>query len=401
MISALPGRHLFWRLSVWAFASGLSFVVLACGDGQGPVPVAVATPDLRLAGRVAMPKPSPTATAIRAASSQIASSSRATPTATATREPRATATATPEPTATATATPEPTAAATPSLPLSSSTPIPTLSPTPVRAATGNLAPHTPDRWDGPVVAADRAGLVINTDLTESGEVFIRWAIANNSPNAIDYPFYVDLRFDGVTVVRWPSSGILANQVLMIADWDGLGARVGPQSGTHKLTLVVDSTGLIPETDESDNEFEMEVTWSSDEATAAERPVLKRLPDLVPRAAEGWGSPIVATSYSGDTVDGPLSVDLPSYVRFGVRNDGLTSITEDVWVHLYLDNLLVDMRTWHGLLAGVTGAAREWAGLLDVANVSPGPHTLRVVVDPHNLIAESDETNNDSLVTRPV
>ena len=235
--------------------------------------------------------------------------------------------------------------------------------------------------------------MINTDLTESGEVFIRWAIANDSPDAIDYPFYVDLHFDGVFVERWSGSGILANQVLMIADWDGLGARVGPQSGTHKLTLVVDSTGLIPETDESDNEFATEVAWSTAVPSVTATPVPIRLPDLVPGAGKGWDSPIIATSYSGDTVDGPLSVDLPSYFRLGVRNDGLTSTTEDVWVHLYLDDLFVQRWILDGLLADVTRVVSKWAGLYGVTNVSPGPYTLRVVVDPHDLVTESDEGNN--------
>lgn len=41
---------------------------------------------------------------------------------------------------------------------------------------------------------------------------------------------------------------------------------------------------------------------------------------------------------------------------------------------------------------------EWAGLSEVVRLTPGEHTLKLIVDPHNLIDASDETNNNYEVT---
>ncbi|HIM91678.1 MAG TPA: hypothetical protein EYM52_13275, partial [Dehalococcoidia bacterium] len=38
------------------------------------------------------------------------------------------------------------------------------------------------------------------------------------------------------------------------------------------------------------------------------------------------------------------------------------------------------------------------GLSEVVRLTPGEHTLKLHVDPHNLIDESDETNNSYEVT---
>ena len=178
------------------------------------------------------------------------------------------------------------------------------------------------------------------NLSLDGGTYVSWAITNTGPNTINYLFYVDLYLDGVMVERWSSRGMSVNYFSSIVDWDGFGERVGLQPGTHTLKLVVDSTDLVPETDESDNEFERELTWApASPGAAASTPVPIRLPDLVPYAPEGWGSPLVGSSYSGDTVDGPLSIDVRSYIRFGVRNEGLTSTREVVWIYLYLDGVL--------------------------------------------------------------
>ena len=59
----------------------------------------------------------------------------------------------------------------------------------------------------------------------------------------------------------------------------------------------------------------------------------------------------------------------------------------------MDSGLVEVRTSDGLLANAAVIMDEWAGLFEIIDVSPGAHTLRMVVDPHNLVAESDEGNN--------
>ena len=219
---------------------------------------------------------------------------------------------------------------------------------------------------------------------------ISWAIGNDGAHTVNDSFYVDLYFDGVVVERWISDGMSTNVFASITEWTGLAdvARLTP--GTHILKLVVDSTRLIVETDETDNTFEGEFTWGGDPPALL---AVNRLPDLVPSAPNDWSGPIVATSYVGDTVDGPLLVAVPAYIGYGAENRGLSSTPEDVWVYLYLDDILVDLGFWDGLLVDGRLGRLGWSKLYATTNVSPGEHTLRLVVDPNDLITESDEQNN--------
>jgi hypothetical protein len=243
-----------------------------------------------------------------------------------------------------------------------------------------------------LVVADTPGVRSDTELSVEGETYISWAIRNAGPFVIPHKFFTDLYLDGVLVERWASQGIETNVTATVTDWDEHGMRVKILPGTHVLKLVVDPTGLIPETDESDNQFERAFTWAGSDP-AAGLPAPTRLPDLVPFTPTGWAGPLVAAAYSGSTTGGPLSLSVPTYVRYSVENQGLSSARTRVWVHLFLDDVLVEAVFWDAAIVGNPLARPEWDGLYDALRLSPGDHTLKMVVDPADLIAESDETNN--------
>ena len=50
----------------------------------------------------------------------------------------------------------------------------------------------------------------------------------------------------------------ANQYINLTDWDELPSRLRLRPGAQTLKLVADSTDLVPETDESDNVYELEI-----------------------------------------------------------------------------------------------------------------------------------------------
>ena len=228
----------------------------------------------------------------------------------------------------------------------------------------------------------------------TGDTYISWAINNTGPNTLNYEFYVYLYFDDVIVERWRGEGLSTNYYSFIDGWDELPSRVRVQSGLHTLRLVVDSTNLVPEKNENDNVYERVFMWESTGAVVPElRPAPTRLPDLEPFAPEEWGAPVVATSYPGSIVDGPLSVSTPSYIRYSIHNAGLSSTPEDVWVHLFLDDVLVEIDSWSGVLADGFVERPEWSELFEITNVTPAAHTLKIVVDPGDLIAELNEDNN--------
>ena len=192
--------------------------------------------------------------------------------------------------------------------------------------------------------------------------------------------------------RWTNTGMEPNVINVIADWAGLLTVARVEPGPHALKLVADSTNLIDETDETDNEFEAIFTWLAPMEDVS-TPAPARLPDLVPHTPPGWDAPIVATSYAQDVVDGPLSVDAPTYLLAAARNRGLASTPEDVWVYLYVDDILVDMRLTDGLLIEDPVARSRFTRLMRVVRLSPGVHDLRLVVDPNDLVLESNEDNN--------
>ncbi|MEE9285247.1 MAG: CARDB domain-containing protein, partial [Dehalococcoidia bacterium] len=232
----------------------------------------------------------------------------------------------------------------------------------------------------------------DAELSIDGPTYVSWAVQNTLPSDVTRPFFVDLVLDDIVVKRWRVPSMRAGFFQQVRDWDELGQVVRPQPGPHTMKLVLDSTNLIPEQNETDNVIERPFTWTPP-VQASESPPRTRLPDLRPASPEGWSGPIIATSYTDDTVNGPLSVDVPTYIRYAFRNAGLTSTPSDVWVHLYLDDVLVDRQVWSGVLAGSFGTRDEWSGLFEVTGVAPGAHTLRLVVDATDLVVEADEGNN--------
>ena len=242
------------------------------------------------------------------------------------------------------------------------------------------------------MVADQPGVRVNTDLSVGGETYISWAVENSGPFTIPHRFFTDLYMDGVLVERWASQGIGTNTHATVTDWNEHTTKVKILPGTHVLKLVVDPTNLISETDESDNEFERAFTWAGPDP-AAGSPAPTRLPDLVPFTPRGWDGPLVVTPYIGSPTEGPLSVSVPTYVRYGLENQGLSSVRTPVWVHLFVDDILVEAVFWGAAIVGNPLARLEWDGLPSAVRLTPGLHTLKMVVDPANLVAESDEDNN--------
>ena len=220
-----------------------------------------------------------------------------------------------------------------------------------------------------------------------------WGIRNAGDVPLADRYFVDLYFDDVVISRWTGISLAAAELAALIDWSNLNANIAPTPGVHVLKLVVDSTNLIDESDETDNTYEIEVVWEGgDPVPTPERPVT-RLPDLAVAQLRGMSDVIVASPYANDVEDWPLSVDLTSYVVSAIENRGLSSIAEPVRVDLYYDGILVAWRQGDGAIAGGAPSRVAWSGLQGIVPITTGEHTLKVVVDPTNLVQESDETNN--------
>ena len=254
-------------------------------------------------------------------------------------------------------------------------------------------PDAPEGWSGSVVVADAPRMGLSTPQRVGADTFVSWGIRNAGDLPLADRYFVDLYFDDVVINRWTGIPLAAAELAALFDWPYLSGSVVPTPGVHVLKLVVDSTDLIAESEETDNTYELEVVWEAgDPVPAPERPIT-RLPDLAMAQLRGVSDVIVASPYANDVEDWPLSVDLPSYVVSAIENRGLSSIDYPVRVDLYYDGILVAWRLGDGAIAGSSPSRVAWSGLQGIVPVTPGEHTLKVVVDPTNLVEESDETNN--------
>jgi hypothetical protein len=388
------------------------FVVAACSDDG--------TPEAQIA--VGSPTPKPTQDQLLAEADEFALGFAATPSPTPTRVPSPTPTPAPTPTPT----PTPVAVVThvfiPEAEAEAMTegggvPEATIGFIESPDAAGgsgdgpapNLAVFTPKGWDGPLVISGKSGRTQSGPVDVSLDLFITFAIANLGDADTGSDFFVDLYFDEYLVQRFPMERSLsAGRFVSWSDFERLGSMVRLTPGPHTLRLVVDPTHLVDEPDESDNAWELTVEWTGTASPRASAGANKGV-NLTAFSPPEWGVPLVASAFAEDLeilrlqferspvaeepLDGPLSAQGETFVSYGISNTGLLSQPGDVFVDIFFDDVLVLRDRWTQMLAQQRVNRNAWIGLGDVVRLTPGRHTLRMVIDPNDLVAETDETDN--------
>ncbi|MBN1874090.1 MAG: pre-peptidase C-terminal domain-containing protein, partial [Anaerolineae bacterium] len=113
------------------------------------------------------------------------------------------------------------------------------------------------------------------------------------------------------------------------------------------------------------------------------------PDLAPYQNWDWEYPVVPSSVTDTHSVNTLYVDLTTYLDWGVRNMSGLDIADTFYVDLYLDDARFVHYPFDGISAGSRNYFLDWAEGFSKG----GWHTLKIVIDPENTVAESDETNN--------
>ncbi len=114
------------------------------------------------------------------------------------------------------------------------------------------------------------------------------------------------------------------------------------------------------------------------------------PDLQPYTPSGYAYPVVPSSITGTHTVNTLYAGQPTYFDWYFINNGTASATGSFYVDLWVDGARIIHYPFTSCLAGSNRGFDDW---MEVIN-TPGWHTVRLVVDPDNTIAESDETNNE-------
>ncbi|MCB1182797.1 S8 family serine peptidase [bacterium] len=113
------------------------------------------------------------------------------------------------------------------------------------------------------------------------------------------------------------------------------------------------------------------------------------PNLAPFTPADWDTALVANMIRGARSDGYVAAGDTAWVSFAFLNDGLADATDAFFIDLEIDGQPAASWVLEGGLA--TGT---YVPLEDFPVVLPaGDHTLRLVLDPENDLAESDESDN--------
>lgn len=240
----------------------------------------------------------------------------------------------------------------------------------------NLTPYQPTGWSDKIVVSNTTGT--NTDsspLKPTDTLYVDWAVLNNGTAATDTSFFYKLFVDGVERNTWVTNPPLnVNFFASIQDYSigNLGA------GTHTIKIVADATGVIPESNELDNEYTKTITVIG--------------PNLTPYQPAGWSDKIVVSNTTGTSTDNsPLKTTDTLYIDWAVLNNG-TAATEGTFLtKLFVDG--VERISWSSpppLNVNFYANIQDYS----IGTLSAGVHTIKIVADATGVIPESNELDNE-------
>jgi M6 family metalloprotease-like protein len=198
----------------------------------------------------------------------------------------------------------------------------------------------------------------STALTTADTLYVDWAVINNGNAATAATFYTELYIDGVLQKSWNTPAPLnANASISVSDYS-----VGSLSaGTHTLKIKTDSTGVIAESSETDNEYTKTITVT-----------VPNLPNLTPYQPSGWSDKIVVSRATGTNTDSTgLTTADTLYVDAAVVNNGTAPTTVPFITELYVDGVLKTSWTTSTPLSAGANAA------LSVSSISATDPTAAV------------------------
>ena len=118
----------------------------------------------------------------------------------------------------------------------------------------------------------------------------------------------------------------------------------------------------------------------------------KAPNLKAFVPPGWYGPLLIANQRDAFTSTLLSSEDSVYISWAISNQGEMS-SDPFFVDLLLDGVPIERWSTEGLERGGARITREWEKIHLRSRISAGNHLLQIMVDPTNLVSESDENDN--------
>ena len=238
----------------------------------------------------------------------------------------------------------------------------------------DLLPYAPSGWSSPLVVSDsnlsRTG---SSSFSDSDTLYVSWAVVCRNAG-VSETFYTRLYVDGELRHSWYTSGLQKNYYAWVA-----GYMIGNlDPGAHVIKVVHDETGVVAESNESNNTVETTVT-----VTSGGLPNLKVVGENVSKTTVALSETF--TLHWRMENNGKAQA-AKSKTRLRIYRSGTGSTQPTLLKTIWIDSAPL-----------AAGAGRDCKKAICLKSFGTGTYSLEVVVDGKSSIAENDETDNSSTV----
>ena len=244
----------------------------------------------------------------------------------------------------------------------------------------NLTAYQPTGWDNKIVLSTVTGTrTTAATINDNQTIYLDWAAINDGTVNITQTFSSMLYIDDVLLYTYNTPGLNSNSYTTISD-----AVVGPLSaGTHSVKIVIDATGVVSESNESDNDYTRTYTVIVNTCTDV---------NLTPFLPSGWDDKLVLSIVTGTHTSATTIYDNQTiYLDWAIFNYGACNISRIFYIRLYIDGALFTTSWFTRSINSNNGT-----GVFDVAigPLSAGSHSFRIVADATGVVTESNESDNE-------
>jgi len=239
----------------------------------------------------------------------------------------------------------------------------------------NLIPYKSYYWDDYVVVSDIKDTTTHSEIFAGKVAYFDFGCINNGQTDITQQYFVDVLANGNRIIRKTSYGLPVRYAGPFYDAE----YTFPDAGIYTIQVICDADNSIAEMyEDDDNVHSQDLTVSSLD-----------LPNLVPFKKPEWDDFIMVANVKGTRADSTVYANETAYIDIYCANNGKVEVNDHFYIQLFInDNLF---RAY-----GVNAAGLDYFILVeDIEYVFPksGQTKLTLVLDPENVIHESNENDN--------